>query len=549
MPAALGKDWVAALLREKSDALDIVCMNKVHTLPNHKKEETHAAVVDKLQDLKDWLHQCYEAEADAEIREAEQCGGNIWKMSQPRVSTDLHPGNEDLYIAPEKKETCPKLRLASLEFKGGNSLTHQWRQESESMERQKYALSQDECTSPDMRIPSPQPIDMLKVTQSVPVKKKAISMEEYHARGQHRWAEEECKVAELKQKEKEETLHMQEEIRWMDEKDLEQIAREAKEREEKAQRTVEKELVWHTLQEEEAARAVESPPRDKNDEVLDYYDNLNQDSEMASSSQGTVPMSSQNTAPTSSQETAIMSSQESKATTPASSQESATQDTNMPSLETATGATILDAADETNMEDESYLEGPTLKCSLQEERALLNPLLAESLDYLEDISPGYLTLIEALIHEIWRIRASRTPITLPRAPPGLPPLLPMPMPTEPTTTSTLSEAVYSATSNLGTSVPHQTQRMLTCPPDQAETDQAVRVLEGINQAPGMMPDHSEPRMAPWWQSRKIETNEDQTNPVFKSLQAQYSSHCKLSIQVQRQLDIQGSSCLKHYWFS
>ena len=67
---------------------------------------------------------------------------------------------------------------------GGNSLAHQWCRESESMEKQKYALSQDECASPDMRIPSPQPIDKSKVTQSAPVKKKAISMEEYHARGQ-----------------------------------------------------------------------------------------------------------------------------------------------------------------------------------------------------------------------------------------------------------------------------------------------------------------------------------------------------------------------------
>ena len=96
---------------------------------------------------------------------------------------DLCPGNEDLYIAPEKKETCPKLRLAGSEFEGGNSLARQQHRESKSMERQKYALSQDECTSPDMRIPSPQPIDKKKVAQPVPMK-KAISMEEYHTRGQ-----------------------------------------------------------------------------------------------------------------------------------------------------------------------------------------------------------------------------------------------------------------------------------------------------------------------------------------------------------------------------
>ena len=140
--------------------------------------------------------------------------------------------------------------------------------------------------------------------------------------------------------------------------------------------------------------------------MLDYYDDLDQDNEMASSSQGMILMSSQETVPVSSQDMAPMSSQESKATAPMSSQKSATLDTGMPSLETATGATILDAADGTQMEDKSCLEGPTLKCSLQEERVLLNPLLAESLDHLEDVSPGYQTLIEAHIHEIWRIRAS-----------------------------------------------------------------------------------------------------------------------------------------------
>ena len=46
-----------------------------------KQRETQATVVDELQDLKNWLHQCYKAEADAEICEAEQCGGDIQKMS------------------------------------------------------------------------------------------------------------------------------------------------------------------------------------------------------------------------------------------------------------------------------------------------------------------------------------------------------------------------------------------------------------------------------------------------------------------------------------
>ena len=88
------------------------------------------------------------------------------------------------------------------------------------------------------------------------------------------------------------------------------------------------------------------------------------------------------------------------------------------------------------------------------------------------------------------------PVALPRVLPRLPPPQPIPMLSQPSTTPSLSEAIYSATSNLGTFVPHQTQRMPMHPPDQAKTDQAVRVLEGINKAQGTTPDHSEPRTAP-----------------------------------------------------
>ena len=273
--------------------------------------------------------------------------------------------------------------------------------------------------------------------------------------------------------------------------------KELREREEKVRRDAEVELIQRTL-EAEAARAAESPPQDENNEVLDYYDDVDQDTEMASS-QETVPMTSQesnDTAPTSSQETAPMSSQESKVTAPASSQESMGQETSMLSLETATGATILDATGEAPVEDETCLDRPTLKCTPEEERALLNPLLAESLDHLEDVLLGYLNLLVARINEIRKTKASQTPVSSPRVPARLPPPQPILMPSEPSATSSLSEAIYSATSNLGTSVPHQTQRMPTCPPDQAETDQAVRVLEGINKAPGTTPDHSEPQTVP-----------------------------------------------------
>ena len=149
-----------------------------------KQRETYAAIVDELQELKNWLHKHYEAEADAEICEAEQCGGDIQKMSWPRTSADLHPGNETLYIGTDKKGTQLNIHPAGSKFDSGNSLTCQQCQESKSMERQKYTLSQDKGTSPDMRIPSPQPIDKSKVAELVPMKKKAILVQEYHNRGQ-----------------------------------------------------------------------------------------------------------------------------------------------------------------------------------------------------------------------------------------------------------------------------------------------------------------------------------------------------------------------------
>ena len=101
----------------------------------------------------------------------------------------------------------------------------------------------------------------------------------------------------------------------MDQEHLERLERLQKEWEEKAWQDVEAELVRRIL-EAETARAEELPPWDKNNEELDYYDDVNKDTEMASS---------QETALASSQGIAPMSSQESKGTAPMSSQESMSQ--------------------------------------------------------------------------------------------------------------------------------------------------------------------------------------------------------------------------------
>ena len=142
------------------------------------------------------------------------------------------------------------------------------------------------------------------------------------------------------------------------------------------------------------------------------------------SSQEMVPMSSQESQEvTMSQGTAPASSQEMTS----ASQESMSQDmASMPSQNSTTDAMILNATGGIPMEDETCLEEPTLKCTPEEERSLLNPLLTGSLNQLEDVLLGYLNVLVAHINEIRKVKVSQMPVPSPRVPPGLPPPQPAP---------------------------------------------------------------------------------------------------------------------------
>ena len=174
-----------------------------------KQRETYATICKELQEIKNWLHKCYEAEVDVEIREVEQCCGDLQRMSLPRNSVDRHPGNETLFEGTDKRGTHqPGMKICPASSESysdkGNNLSCQWCRESKSLERKKYTLSQDKGAYPDMCIPLPRPIDKTKKdTEQVAVKKKSITVEEYHAREECRCLEQECKDAEHRQKEEE----------------------------------------------------------------------------------------------------------------------------------------------------------------------------------------------------------------------------------------------------------------------------------------------------------------------------------------------------------
>ena len=115
------------------------------------------------------------------------------------------------------------------------------------------------------------------------------------------------------------------------------------------------------------------------------------------------------------------------------------------------------------------------------------------------------------------------------------------LPTEPATTSTLSEAIYSATSNLGTSVPHQSQRMPTHWPDQAERPGQWGYWRGsikLQVQCWTIPNHGLHH-----EGKRGRPKKKKLKPDRSSIQVTASSVFK-SMQVQHQFNIQGGSCLK-----
>ena len=232
-----------------------------------KQQETYATICEELAEMKTWLHKRYEVEADAEVQEVEQCCGDLRRMSLPRNSVDQCPGNKTLFVGSDKKGTCQlgiKICPASSESypDRGNNLIRHWHWESKSLERKKYALSQDEGASLDMCIPSPKPIDKSKkAVEQVPMKKKSITVDENRVRDECRCWEEERREAEHQQQE-EEALWKLNEMRQLDQEDQERMAKmkEMKERQEKARRdTTEAAWIKQAQEEAEVARAVESP--------------------------------------------------------------------------------------------------------------------------------------------------------------------------------------------------------------------------------------------------------------------------------------------------
>ena len=109
-------------------------------------------------------------------------------------------------------------------------------------------------------------------------------------------------------------------------------------------------------------------------------------------------------------------------------------------------------------EDEACLEGPTMQCTLEEERALLDPSLTQTLAMLNDAPLEYLSILSKHIEQIKSTKASQ----MQEAPPS--PKAPLGFKLQPVgininaniliipstmVTTTLSMTIYTVASNLG----------------------------------------------------------------------------------------------------
>ena len=154
------------------------------------------------------------------------------------------------------------------------------------------------------------------------------------------------------------------------------------------------------------------------------------------------------------------------------------------------------------VEDELCLEIPTMQCTLEEERALLDPSLTQTLAMLNDALLEYLLILSKHIEQMKSTKASQMPGALP-SPTMLAGtdvkvyllIVPLTM-----VMMTLSAIIFTITTSLGHTIllPEQSQ-MPMCLPDQAETEQAVRILECINKAPDqlILDQLDETRSTPW----------------------------------------------------
>ena len=181
--------------------------------------KSHLHVIKGLELLRNWLRNCYLVEAMVEWKHLQLYRGSLDRLPFPRSYEDEQPGNKGPFyrskgIRPREieptPENTPKVANTMLE-----ALARHNHQQSEARDHQEYQRQQDNTESLMADFPSPMPIDwdepmdleglegttvapqsaspitmvppLSSFTVSVPVKKKAISIEEYNCRKATEW--------------------------------------------------------------------------------------------------------------------------------------------------------------------------------------------------------------------------------------------------------------------------------------------------------------------------------------------------------------------------
>ena len=424
--------------------------------------------------FKEWMYQCYEAEAICEYNDLRASGGDFDALPHRRIDTIRRPGDKEQF---RRERSADQQRIKSAPGPPGMSLDaeRQRLHQAESEERQDYSHRRDkEIRFREGGTPSPITYDSSSPSKATPgASTKKISWAEYQSRPprDHReqtqekeaeWYEEikrqqeeleswRCEIDRLK-REQEELVLERERLRagqeqldcsWAEQEQQMRLHVEQQERRHLEQQEPPRTEQEHLAVQAQAAAGRQTPfgyhmpVHDKHGEGLDYIDNLELEERNAETWRRLI------------------------ADAPINKQ-----------LEQAALARELQEA--------ALLEGPTQAAMPTEEEVLLaadsrRPGLSQLIQGLQGLPDSALSELSQHIDEIRRqTPSSAFPSKSPGPPPGLPHSTPQ--------TTEMAWSILEATTHLG-QLPSG-ERPITQMPDDEETKRAMDFLEAQMKAPG-----------------------------------------------------------------
>ena len=147
------------------------------------QRKRHQEAKEEMTAFKEWMYQCYEAEAICEYNDLRASGGDFDALPHHRIDTIRRPGDKEQF---RRERAADQQRMKSAPGAPGVSLDAERQRlcQAESEERQDYSRQRDkEIRFREGRTPSPITYDSSSSSKATPgASTKKISWAEYQSR-------------------------------------------------------------------------------------------------------------------------------------------------------------------------------------------------------------------------------------------------------------------------------------------------------------------------------------------------------------------------------